>query len=166
MLTVLVQQQYYYPSQQGALLATFEEALSFAKQNITEAGEPAVIEQIEQNYALAVQGQPEPIAKTLDAVRALSQINREAMERADQQARRLGYSGAWGIVFMATAIFGFGLFLNRRIKRNLIRPLEEIHDVLHDVGEGDNFRRCTGADLPKEIHEIYNEVNVLIDKQA
>lgn len=146
------------------LVAYFEDALDFARKNITEEGESTQIALIDSNYLDALNGHIEAGTVTLEAIKALSQINRTAMEVADLKARRLGYSGAWGIVFMATAIFGFGLFFSRRIKRNLITPLEEIHNVLHDVEEGNNFRRCTGTELPNEIHEIYREVNRLIDK--
>jgi hypothetical protein len=162
MMSALVEQNYETISN-SILIENFNTALDFASQNITEEGESTQIELIRTHYLEALKGDLPASAITLKAIKDLSQINRLAMEQADDSARRLGNSGAWGIVFMASAIFGFGLFFYRRVKRNLITPLEEIHTVLHDVGEGNKFRRCTGTELPNEIHEIYREVNKLLD---
>lgn len=145
---------------------TFSKALDRARSNITEKEEPIAIEAIRENYAQAFEGNLEGIKKTVAAILDLAKINREAMVKADWKARQLGNAGAWGIVFMASAVFLIALLFLRGVKRSLVKPLEEILSVIQAFKTGDSMRRCTGSDVPQDIKTIYNGVNELLDKNT
>ncbi|MDA3924495.1 MAG: hypothetical protein PF904_07345, partial [Kiritimatiellae bacterium] len=87
------------------LEASFSEAFSRAKSNITEKEEPLAIEAIGENYTSAFEGNLEGTRKTVTAILHLAEINRDAMVVADRKARGFGNAGAWGIVYMASTVF-------------------------------------------------------------
>ncbi len=142
----------------------FKEALHKAQQYITEADEPIIIKAINQSYLKAFAGDAAALTKTIDAILSLGAANRAAMVAADKKARQFGNAGAWGIVFMATVVFLVGMLFMRSLRKNLLRPLEEIHSVTATFRQGDTMRRCTGTGLPKEIHQVYSELNEILDK--
>ena len=144
--------------------SSFINALDRAKRNITEKEEPDAIEAITNNYVRAFEGKEADKIKTISAIQNLSEINREAMVKADQQARQIGNAGAWGIVFMASAVFLTVMLFMRNIKNNLFKPLEEIHSVIQAVRNGDHMRRCTGPHMPHDIKTIFSGINDLLDK--
>jgi hypothetical protein len=146
--------------------SAFLKALERAKNNITEKEEPVAIEEISKNYVLAFEGSIEGKKKTLSAIQHLSEINSSAMVKEDQKARQFGNAGAWGIVFMASAVFMVGMLFMRSLKRNLVNPLEEIHSVIQAIRNGDNMRRCTGPDMHKDIKTIFSGINDLLDKNT
>ncbi len=143
---------------------SFLAALDRAQHNITEEDEPDAIKSISQSYIKAFEGDGVEIRKTVTAVLRLGAINRAAMVSEARKARQFGNAGAWGIVFMATAVFLVGMLFLRRLKRNLINPLEEIHSVTIAIRNGDTMRRCTGTSLPKEMNQVFSELNEVLDK--
>ena len=143
---------------------SFLAALNKAQHNITEEDEPDAIKSISQSYEKAFEGDVVEVKKTVNAVLRLGAINRAAMVAEARKARQFGNAGAWGIVFMATAVFLVGMLFIRRLKRNLINPLEEIHSVTAAIRNGDTMRRCTGTSLPKEISQVFSELNEILDK--
>lgn len=145
---------------------SFSESLRNAQNNITEEGEPLTLERIGENYKDAFQGDREARNRTVAAILQLGDINRSAMAEADRRARQLGNAGAWGIVFMATIVFFSGMLFIRSISKRLIQPLEEIHAVITAHRGGDRMRRCTGANLPKDIKIIFTGINEYLDKNA
>jgi hypothetical protein len=52
----------------------------------------------------------------------------------------------------------------RALKRNLVKPLEEISSVISANRQGDTMRRCSGADMSKDIKTIFDGMNELLDK--
>lgn len=142
---------------------SFVRAMDKAERNITESEEPLAIEIIKKNYHLAFRGDPAARTKTLMAIGQLSEINRNAMVRADHKARQLGYSGAWGIVFMASAIFLLGLHFLRLIQRTLIRPIEELNSVIIAYHNGDRVRRCRKATAPQDFRTLLEGLNNILD---
>lgn len=151
-------------SDMSSLKRSFEKALKNAKNNITEKKEPFAIESISENYPKAFEGDFAAKEQTVDSILLLSEINRSAMIVADKKAKQLGYTGAWGVVFMATVIFLIGVIFIRILKRYMINPLEEISSVLSAHKNGDRMRRCSGFGLPYEIKNLFNELNEFIDK--
>ncbi len=145
------------------LKVSFAAALKNAQNNITEKKEPAALDAIDQNYAEAFGGNFAAKTRTVDAILLLGEINRDAMVRADKKARQLGNAGAWGVVFMASAVFLTGMLFLRALKKNLVMPLEEIDAVLTAHQSGDTMRRCSGTRLPKDIRQIFNNVNAFLD---
>jgi methyl-accepting chemotaxis protein len=143
--------------------SSFSKALKKAENNITEGNEPVALERIRKSYIKAFAQDSVELKKTVDAILYLSAINREAMAAADRKAKEFGKAGAWGIVFMASAVFLVGILFYRSLKRNLSTPLEEIHSVTRAIRNGNTMRRCTGARLPREIKQIYSELNEILD---
>lgn len=141
----------------------FNAALKRARNNVTEAAEPAAISAIEVNSPGVFRGDKAAREKTVASIARLAKINREAMVQADFRAQRLGYAGAWGVVFMATCVFFAGIIFKRKIHRSVLRPLEEIHDVISARRSGDVFRRCVAADAPNDVAFVFNGVNELLD---
>jgi hypothetical protein len=150
----------------GRLRSEFSEALNRARNNITEKEEPMAIEAIGQHSAEAFEGNPEGKRKTVAAIQRLSQINRTAMVTADQKARQFGNAGAWGIVFMASAVFLVGMVVMRGLMRSLVNPLAEIHSVIQAFKSGDKMRRCTGPGLPRDIRFVFEEFNTILDQNT
>lgn len=148
------------------LQSEFLKALQRAKNNITEKEEPIAIEAISKNYIQAFAGNLESKKATVSAIQHLSQINRSAMVTADRKARQFGSAGAWGIVFMASAVFMVGMLFIRGLRRSLIKPLEEIHSVIQAVKTGDKMRRCTGPDAPQDIRTIFGGFNDILDQNT
>ncbi len=149
--------------EQSQLIALFSTSLAAAQNNITERDEPAALETINNRYQRAFAGDPAAVVETIAAINQLGEINREAMVRADKRARQLGNGGAWGVVFMASAVFLAGLFFVRALQRNVVRPLEEIYLVITASHQGDTGRRCSAADTPKDIKTIFGGINELLD---
>lgn len=153
------------PQQTLPLINTFKEALKKSQSNVTESEEPEILGTINRYYVQAFQGDPEATLQTIQAIAKLSQVNRDAMEKADQRARQLGNAGAWGVVFMAALLFLASLLFLRSLRKNLIQPLEEIHAVTLAVRHDDHMRRCTGTHhCPKDIRVIFTELNELLDQ--
>jgi nitrate/nitrite-specific signal transduction histidine kinase len=148
------------------LESRFLNALNRANNNITEKEEPTVIDAIRKNYREAFSVNFESQKKTVSAILQLAEINRNAMVVADRKARRLGNAGAWGIVFMASAVFMVGMLFIRGLRRSLVKPLEEIHSVIQAVKTGDNMRRCTGPDAPQDIRTIFGGFNDILDQNT
>ena len=142
----------------------FSRALLRAEANVTEEGEPQAIEVIRRNYPAAFLGNGAAREATVAAIRQLAASNRRAMIEAEARARHLGTAGAWGVVFMALTVFVVGLLFKRALYRNLVAPLEEIDAVLTARRNGDLHRRCIGVGLPRDVQNVLNGVNELIDR--
>lgn len=151
-------------AERESLRHSFTEALERAENNITEEEEPHALETIRMHYIKAFEGNPEATEKTVLAITRLSAINRKAMVDADRQARQFGHAGAWGIVFMATAVFTVGMIFMRSLRHNLAKPLEEINSVLHAFHGGDPLRRCSGGYLSPEMKKTFGLINELLDE--
>ncbi len=148
------------------LRSSFSKALERAKNNITEEEEPVAIKAIDDNYIQAFAGNTEGRTKTVSAIHHLSEINRSAMLKADRKAKQFGNAGAWGVVFMASAVFMAGMLFMRRLQKNVIKPLEEIHSVIQAIRMGDKMRRCTEADMPHDIKTIFSGINEVLDQNT
>jgi hypothetical protein len=144
----------------------FSKALHRAKRNITEKEEPIAIADISKNYSKAFDGSSVALKKTISAIRSLCKINRKGMVSADQRAQQIGKAGAWGIVFMASAVFWVGILFIRSLRKNVVKPLEEVHSVIKASKSGDSMRRCTGPDMPRDIRVIFSGINDLLDKKT
>lgn len=151
-------------SENRQLIISFQEALQTAQNNITETEESEALAMIDRNYREAFENDFQARRQTITAISSLAQINREAMVRADKRARQFGNGGAWGVVFMASAVFLAGLLFLRTLKKNLVKPLEEIYSVISAYRQGDTMRRCSGADMSRDIKTIFNGMNELLDK--
>ncbi len=141
----------------------FYQALERARNNITEKEEPDIIEEIARSCERALTEGGVSLEQTVSAIRKLGTVNRAAMNTADNRARQLGYAGAWGVVFMATSIFFAGMLFLRSLRKNLTDPLLEISDTVSAFRDGNVMRRCSLKNPPRNIRQVLNNVNDLLD---
>lgn len=141
----------------------FKEVLCRAQNNITEEGEKETLTVIENNYMKALSLNGEARKTVSEAIEKLMGINRKAMHTADSKAHMLCRGGAWGVAFMAVFVFITGLTFIRRIKTQILAPLEELKNVTQEFESGNTQRRCSLADLPSDFRGIFGSVNTLID---
>jgi len=141
----------------------FDAALLRAQENITEPQEADCVDTISGNYSAAIHGDQVARSSVLSALVRLAHINREAMVSADKRAKQYGYAGAWGVVFMALGVFVAALLFMRSMRNNLIEPLEQIHEVISAQLDGDTIRRCAASHARRDIKNIYEGLNELLD---
>jgi nitrogen fixation/metabolism regulation signal transduction histidine kinase len=149
---------------EAALEQQFREALKRAKNNITEPGEPEVLAQLELLSTAALAGDPAALRDTVDGIRRLVQINRQAMRHAESEARRLGTAGAWAAVFLALAAMAASILVSRRLAGRLLDPLGELFAVTESGRQGDHFRRCRKSGASGEMSRLLESVNLLLDQ--
>jgi methyl-accepting chemotaxis protein len=85
------------------------------------------------------------------------------MRDVDLEARRLGSAGAWTAVFVGFLSFLLSILLFVRLQRRLARPLVDLYEVLESARQGDRLRRCRLTDAPREIIQVTQAVNGLLD---
>jgi HAMP domain-containing protein len=160
----------------GELKQHFEKALYTAENNITEEREKEHISKIKVLHQTVFAQYPSlPAPQSFSVLRArqklinhideLTSINNEAMENQSHRAKHLGYGSAWLMVFLGVISFWMGLILNTRISKNLIGPLEEIHQVIRDFKAGNSIRRCDRTGMPPYVRNVLSEVNSLLDRK-
>ena len=142
----------------------FESALQRAKSNITESEEVVVLARLEQQYGDALAGDASAVVVVVQALTHLTAINRRVMVRAEQEAQRLGTAGAWVAVFIAVFSFVISSLIIRRLERQVLNPLVELHDVLEAVHVGNRYRRCRMIEAPEEIRRVLSSINALLDR--
>lgn len=139
-------------------------AVDRAEANVTEPQEVPVIKAMRRELQ-AAQSDPAARAGLVAQTRALIVINRAAMAGVDREARRLGVAGAWAAVFVGSLTFALSLLIAVQLRRRLLAPLLELHDVLAAARQGDRFRRCRAQEAPLELRQAAQAVNVLLDER-
>jgi hypothetical protein len=142
----------------------FYDNIERAENNITEKDEPAILIQIRKYAIPALEGNISAINKEIKYILELADSNRKAMQKADQNARQLGTTGAWVAVFLSCISFISGLFFIKHLNSHILLPLEELYVVLKARKKGDSFRRCKKSGISAYFYFIYDEINSLIDK--
>jgi len=146
--------------------ARFHAALTRAEGNVTEAAEGDHLREIRARGPAALAGDPAARRDVIAALNALSATNRDAIVRRDDDAKRLGYAGAWTAVLMGVLAFAWGLIAIRRARARLIEPLREVRNVLDGARSGDRYRRCRRIAAPVEVERIMTGVDDLLDARA
>lgn len=141
----------------------FAAALKDLKASVPKKNDTAHIAMIEANYAAAFRGDTEALEATVAAIVQEGDVNRAATKQADVRARQLGYAGAWGVVFMAAALFAVAMAFLRAMNRNLLLPMEEIDDAISAFRSGDLLRRCAMKNPPAGVRRIFGNINELLD---
>jgi methyl-accepting chemotaxis protein len=134
--------------------------------NITEKGEAEIFGQLRASTKTALDGDLQARAFALGQLRSLIAVNREAMTAVDLEARRLGAAGAWAAVFVGAVSFALSLLIIVQLRRRLLGPLLELHDVLVAAQNGDRFRRCKILEAPVEVQKAAQVVNRLLDERG
>jgi PAS domain-containing protein len=149
-----------------ALEQQFSDALERAKSNITEPGEAEVLTQLDGLAAATLQGDPAASRATVEGVRRLVEINRQAMLHAESEARRLGKAGAWAAVILALSAIAASVLVSRRLAGRLLDPVGELYEVTEAARLGDRFRRCRRLGATAEMRRLLESVNFLLDQRG
>ncbi|MEQ9496344.1 MAG: hypothetical protein RIT81_05785 [Deltaproteobacteria bacterium] len=145
----------------------FDGALERAKNNVTEEEERPHLEAIERD-AKTMFDRPNDRAvrgRVVEAIVALSGINRRSMREQDTEAQRLGLAGAWSAAAVGLIAFVVFVFFSRRLDSLVVEPLDEIRDAVTAATNGDVYRRC----VPRGTYEpqqISRGLNALLDDRA
>jgi hypothetical protein len=153
------------PSDQTAA-GRFTAALDRAERNVTEARERGPLAALRSDGQAALAGDPAARRRVVDALVVLAAINRDAVIRTDEEARRLGYAGAWAAVFLGALSFAWAVPALRRARRRVIAPIQEVGSVLDAAHAGDTYRRCRRVPGPAEIEKIMSGIDDLLDARA
>jgi methyl-accepting chemotaxis protein len=145
--------------------ARIGQALDNAKRNVTEEQERPVLAALARTLPSAIEGEPDGRRQAVASVRQLIRINRDAMHEVDMEARRLGAAGAWAAVFVGFLSFLLSVLIVVRLQKRFVRPLVDLHQVLEAARAGDRLRRCRVADAPREVIQVTEAVNRLLDER-
>jgi hypothetical protein len=144
----------------------FAAALAGAERNVTEVREREPLAALRREGPAALAGDPAARRRVIEALRALGVINRAAAIRSDEEAQRLGYAGAWAVVFLGGLSLAWAVSVLRRARRRVMAPIQEIGAVLDAAHTGDAYRRCRRIPGPAEIEKIMAGVDDLLDARA
>ena len=162
-LRAVEQMQQALASASDGRAAQFDRGLTQAEGNVTEAAEPPVLGRLRRLRTLALGGDEAARRAALAALDRLAAINLAAMERADQQATRLGEAGAWAMAVLGMLCFLVSIWAARKVARHITRPLTQIHETVVAFRGGDTRRRCAIHDAALEANEIAQAVDHLLD---
>ena len=143
----------------------FEEYLNKAQNNITEKGEKEAVEKIANNYKSAFYGNKKTEEETISEIVEFSRINRNAIEMAGQKADKMESVGIWIIIFPSIFIWIIGLTILKRLKKILIKPIQELNDVVSDYNKGNRMRRCPTYTPLKDLQKLYEGINRILDNK-
>jgi hypothetical protein len=164
MLTVLAESGHDPVTEAGK--GRFREALERVRKNVTEEEEKPEIEAIGDTWEAAVSGDGDARKKSVAALGRLAKVNRQAMHRANHEAQRLGWAGAWATVLLCMIGFGAALVVTRRLDARILQPIAELNAVLQQAKDGGAYRRCTLAGASPDVSFVMRSVNELLDRQA
>ena len=146
-------------------LNNFKKNLDLAAKNITEPGEKEVVEKIAAGYLPAFKGNKNIEEQTINDIAELTRINRVAMEQSGVKAKKQEAIGIWIILFPSVFIWLVGIALLKRLDRTFIKPVQELNDVIFEYNKGNFMRRCTSVAVSKELQNLYDGINKILDNK-
>ena len=141
----------------------FEAALARAEGNVTEDAELPLLAAVRDQMRPALEADPAARLAVISALQELSVVNRTSMQIADENAQRIGVSGAWAATFLGSISFFLGVLVYRRLRARLEAPLLEIDAVLYAARSGDSLRRCPPLAGPDELGRVIQNLNWILD---
>lgn len=141
----------------------FEEYLQKSKNNVTEVGEQEILDDIANSYHPAFKGNRKVEEETINKIAQFSHINRIAMERAGKKAKQIERVGIWIIVFPSIFIWIIGFTILYRLKKTLIKPIQELNNVIFEYNKGNKMRRCPSNTISKDLQKLYDGINQILD---
>ncbi|MBK8975025.1 MAG: hypothetical protein IPM29_03795 [Planctomycetes bacterium] len=141
-----------------------EAALARARDNVTEPGEAPILDGIAAALEPALSGDRAARHELIGKLVQLIEINRSAMKRVDADAQRIGKAGAWAATLIGFVSLSLSLLLIRRLASRIVRPIDELRDVLTAARAGDQFRRCGSFPTAPELRHAMEVVNELLDQ--
>lgn len=145
--------------------ARVKQSFDKAEKNVTEPSEQPVLDSVERSLEKAMSGDPQARSQVVGDIRQIIRINREAMKSVDEDARRLGSAGAWAAVLVGFISFLLSLVVVVRLQNRFVRPLVDLYQVLESARQGDRLRRCRVVDAPREVIQVTQSVNKLLDER-
>jgi len=138
-------------------------ALERLRLNLTEPGEPELVEGVAGHLGAALDGDTGSSRETVTLLLRLGDLNRSGMRAADSEMQRLGAAGAWFAVAMGGTAFLLSLLVVRRLGRRLLAPLQELGQVLESARAGRWQRRCQPVPAATDVRRLLEGVNELLD---
>lgn len=162
--------------------AAFATAMETARGNVTEQGEPEILDTVARQYATyraardeLVRERPErPLAEyrrrvlpqfaaLKHSVLELLEVNQEAMVGAERRARESATrNGSWLGFVVALALVSL-VVLSRGLQRRILGRLAALRRGMATLAEGDTSRRLAVAGND-ELDQIAERVNHLLDR--
>ncbi len=150
----------------AAARAQLRGALDRLEGNVTEDAERPILAAVEASLDSASAAPGDARVAMIAGLVELAEVNRAAMRRADEDARRLGRAGAWVAALLGLVGLCAGLLVYRRARERLLLPIVEIDEVLASVRGGTAHRRCRARKASAELTRIATAVNRLLDERA
>lgn len=141
----------------------FVAALEIAEGNVTEEAERTELRALRERHEAAFAGDRRAQERVVEALSRLGRINRDAMERSNQEAQRLGLAGAWVVALFGVIGLIGSVIAVVRTRRRLVAPLRVLADVVTDHARGSSHRRCPRTQ-GGELGEVLGNVNELLDR--
>jgi PAS domain-containing protein len=141
----------------------FVAALAIAEGNVTEDEERTELRALRERHEAAFAGDRRAQERVVEALSRLGRINRDAMERSNQEAQRLGLAGAWVVALFGVIGLLGSVIAVVRTRRRLVAPLRVLADVVTDHARGSSHRRCPRTQ-GGELGEVLGNVNELLDR--
>lgn len=162
--------------------AAFREGLERARANVTEAGEPAILVELDARFAryrearerLLAASPERPLAayeaeafprfeEVKETVRQLLEVNQRAMVEADHRAeRRADAQAAVFGLLVGVALLSFG-WLSRALGRDVLGRIAELKAVASAIAGGDRSRRATVL-RRDELGVVAEQLNAVLDR--
>lgn len=137
--------------------ASFKENLKFESENITEAGEQALVTQLTAAY------QKEDYSQSLSICHQILRLNLEAITRKDQLAIQSGKQLL--SIMIATGVLSILLTLTIMIffLKRIMKPLRELKQKMTAIGD-QNYEERISDQTPDEIGVLSREYNKMAAK--
>ena len=87
------------------------------------------------------------------------------MQNATNSEKRLQHIGIWVIVFPTIFVLILGFILLHSLKKMIIKPLEELKDVMISYLKGNHMRRCPQVSSSEDFQELYDSLNFILDSK-
>ena len=146
-------------------LKNFEKNLNLAKQNITEACEKEILDEISDIYPKAFKENRKVEEEVIDKITNLAKINRLSMEQAGIKAKKQQTIGIWIILFPSIFIWILGIAILKRLDKIFIQPVQELNDVIFEYNRGNHMRRCPSCAPSKDLQTLYDGINNILDNK-
>ena len=142
----------------------FRDSLQTAENNITEAGEAAIIRQLYSQLPLLENADNQIRSQVTRSIIALTNCNKQAIAAAAIKTQQLRQTGAWGIVIITLLFFLSAIHFEQKLRRTLLTPLQEISQGMEEYIQGNSFRRCSMYGVSADMRKLFVAVNDLLDR--
>ncbi len=141
----------------------YARALRILERNVTVAGEAQLVSSLVQRRDGTMGDDQAARLVSVGDLEEIVELNHAAMSRADERVRQLAVTGAWAVVLLTLVAMFISYLAIQRLNRRVIMPIVHLHRVLEQASEGESHRRCHERGGTRELEEIYEVVNDLLD---